>query len=163
MVQARGDDASSDQVSQRGVRELRRDDAHEEGLFGETRKVNAKKSQKDIAADEYVQPELKLGFESKRDRYNGFDANDYSRVVERYEAADAMKQKLAKQKELEKAFRRRIKKKPTRARKSRTIRARTTTTTPRWTIKPPWVSRTSSARCERRRRRLGNGAQLAHA
>ncbi len=58
------------------------------------RKVNAKKSQKDIAADEYVQPELKLGFESKRDRYNGFDANDYSRVVERYEAADAMKQKI---------------------------------------------------------------------
>ena len=74
------------------------------------RKVNAKKSQKDIAADEYVQPELKLGFESKRDRYNGFDANDYSRVVERYEAADAMKQKLAKQKELEKAFRRANKK-----------------------------------------------------
>lgn len=74
------------------------------------RKIGAKKSSKDIAADEYVQPDLKLGFESKRDRYNGFDADDYSRVVERYEAADALKQKLAKQKELERAFRRANKK-----------------------------------------------------
>ena len=70
----------------------------------------ASKTQKDIAADEYVQPELKLGFESKRDRYNGFDVDDYVKVVERYEAADAMKQKLAKQKELERAFRRANKK-----------------------------------------------------
>ena len=70
----------------------------------------ASKTQKDIAADEYVQPELNLGFESKRDRYNGFDVDDYVKVVERYEAADAMKQKLAKQKELERAFRRANKK-----------------------------------------------------
>ena len=70
------------------------------------RKVGANKTSKDIAADEYVQPDLKLGFESKRDRYNGFDTDDYAKVVERYEAADALKQKLAKQKELERAFRR---------------------------------------------------------
>jgi pre-mRNA-processing factor SLU7 len=70
------------------------------------RKVGAAKSQKDIAPDEYIQPDLKLGFESKRDRYNGFDTNDYAKVVERYEAADALKQKLAKQKELERAFKR---------------------------------------------------------
>jgi len=74
------------------------------------RAKGAAKTHKDIAPDEYVQPELNLGFESKRDRYNGFDADDYAKVVERYEAADALKQKLAKQKELERAFRKANKK-----------------------------------------------------
>lgn len=74
------------------------------------RAKGASKTQKDIAPDEYVQPELKLGFESKRDRYNGFDVNDYAKVVERYEAMEAIKQKLAKEKELEKAFRKANKK-----------------------------------------------------
>jgi len=68
------------------------------------RAVNAKKSQRDIAADELVQDDVRLGFEQKRDRYNGFDASEYSRVVDKFERAEKLKEEAAKKRELEKKF-----------------------------------------------------------
>ena len=68
------------------------------------RKVGAAKTNEKIAADEYVQKDVTLGFEQKRDRYNGFDASDYSRVVDKFERAEKLKEEAAKKKELEKTF-----------------------------------------------------------
>ena len=68
------------------------------------RAVSAKKSNADIAPDEFVQEDVRLGFEQKRDRYNGFDASEYSRVVERFERAEKLKEEAAKKRELEKKF-----------------------------------------------------------
>ena len=68
------------------------------------RAVSAKKSNADIAPDEFVQEDVRLGFEQKRDRYNGFDASEYSRVVDRFERAEKLKEEAAKKRELEKKF-----------------------------------------------------------
>jgi pre-mRNA-processing factor SLU7 len=68
------------------------------------RRVGANKSGTDIAADEHVQRDVQLGFEQKRDRYNGFDASDYGRVVDKFEAAEQLKEEVAKKRELEKTF-----------------------------------------------------------
>lgn len=69
------------------------------------RKRGASKTGKNIAADELVQDQIALGFDGKRDRYNGFDAADYGRVVDRYEKAEALKAEVAKRRELERAYR----------------------------------------------------------
>ena len=68
------------------------------------RAVGANKSQRNIAADELVQDDVRLGFEQKRDRYNGFDASEYSRVVDKFERAEKLKEEAAKKRELEKKF-----------------------------------------------------------
>ena len=60
------------------------------------RKMGAAKTGKNIAADELVQDQIALGFDGKRDRYNGYDAEDYGRVVDRYEKAEALKAEVAK-------------------------------------------------------------------
>mmetsp|Transcript_20273 Transcript_20273/g.32848 ORF Transcript_20273/g.32848 Transcript_20273/m.32848 type:complete len:581 (+) Transcript_20273:110-1852(+) len=70
------------------------------------RKVGAEKTNKNIAADELIQVHsFDLGFDGKRDRYNGFDAGDYTRVVDRFDRAEQLKQEVAKKKELERAYR----------------------------------------------------------
>ena len=69
------------------------------------RAVGANKSHKNIAADELVQDDVRLGFEQKRDRYNGFDASEYSRVVDKFERAEKLKEEAAKKRELEKRSR----------------------------------------------------------
>ncbi|EEB06161.1 splicing factor Slu7 [Schizosaccharomyces japonicus yFS275] len=56
------------------------------------RKRGARWTGKDIQADEIVQ-DIDLSWDAKRDRWNGYDAEEYKRVVERYELAE----KLAKQ------------------------------------------------------------------
>ncbi|KAI9350525.1 Pre-mRNA splicing Prp18-interacting factor-domain-containing protein [Zopfochytrium polystomum] len=48
------------------------------------RKLGAKHTNKNIAPDELVQ-NIQLGFEAKRDRWNGYDPSDHSKVVEEYE------------------------------------------------------------------------------
>jgi len=68
------------------------------------RKVGAAKTNKNIAADELVQAPVDLNFDQKRDRYNGFDASDYSRVVDRFERAEKLKEEAAKKRELERAY-----------------------------------------------------------
>jgi pre-mRNA-processing factor SLU7 len=59
----------------------------------------------DIAADEAVQA-VALDYEGKHDRYNGYDANEYARVVERFDAVEALKAQRHKERALERTFRR---------------------------------------------------------
>jgi pre-mRNA-processing factor SLU7 len=53
----------------------------------------AKYTGKDIQADEIVQ-DVKVGFEAKRDRWNGFDPKEYRKVVEEYNQMEELR-KLA--------------------------------------------------------------------
>ena len=48
---------------------------------------------KDIQADEVIQ-EVKLGWDAKRDRWNGYDAQNYQNVTEEYEELEKLKRKL---------------------------------------------------------------------
>ena len=45
------------------------------------RKVGAKYTEKNIAKDEVIVENLKLGFEGKRDRWNGYDVDQYTEQV----------------------------------------------------------------------------------
>ena len=54
------------------------------------RKAGAKWTGKDIQADEVVS-DIKLGWDAKRDRWNGYDAAEYSNVVAEYEELQAAK------------------------------------------------------------------------
>lgn len=47
----------------------------------------------DIQADEVVQ-DVKLGFDAKRDRWNGYDATEYRAVIEEYEELENLKKKV---------------------------------------------------------------------
>lgn len=48
---------------------------------------------KDIQADEVVE-DVKLGWEAKRDRWNGYDATEYRAVIEEYEELENLKKKV---------------------------------------------------------------------
>lgn len=52
----------------------------------------AKLTGKHIAADDKVDSVHLSTYDSKRDRYNGYDTREYTKVVERYEAVDAIRQ-----------------------------------------------------------------------
>ncbi|KAK5164208.1 mRNA splicing protein [Saxophila tyrrhenica] len=54
------------------------------------RKKGARWTGRDIAADEAVQ-DVNLGWDAKRDRWNGFEAGEYGEVVEDYRAMEEMK------------------------------------------------------------------------
>ncbi|KAL3471304.1 mRNA splicing protein [Aspergillus californicus] len=54
------------------------------------RKQGAKWTGKDIQADEIVQ-NVDLGWDAKRDRWNGYDAGEYRQVVEEYEELENIK------------------------------------------------------------------------
>jgi pre-mRNA-processing factor SLU7 len=69
------------------------------------RAKGAKLTGSDIAPDEKVQT-VDLDYEGKHDRYNGYDSSQYARVVERYEAIEALKQQRLKERELARTFRR---------------------------------------------------------
>lgn len=56
------------------------------------RKKGAKFTNKDIAADEIVR-DIELGYDAKRDRWNGYDASEHKRVYEEYEAIEAERQR----------------------------------------------------------------------
>ena len=64
------------------------------------RKVGAKWSKKDISADELVHDDLSLSFEAKRDRWNGYDAKKYSRIINHYDKVDQAKKENLKKQEL---------------------------------------------------------------
>ncbi|KAF8067118.1 SLU7 [Scenedesmus sp. PABB004] len=49
---------------------------------------------KAIAADDKVQEITLVGYDSKRDRYNGYDTAQYARVVEKFETVEALRQEL---------------------------------------------------------------------
>lgn len=48
---------------------------------------------KDIQADEVVQ-DVELGWDAKRDRWNGYDAQEYQNVIEEYEELEKLKKKM---------------------------------------------------------------------
>lgn len=54
------------------------------------RKQGAKWTGKDIQADEVIQ-NVDLGWDAKRDRWNGYDAGEYRQVVEEYEELEKLK------------------------------------------------------------------------
>ncbi|KAL4924883.1 mRNA splicing protein SLU7 [Aspergillus undulatus] len=54
------------------------------------RKQGAKWTGKDIQADEIIQ-NVDLGWDAKRDRWNGYDAGEYRQVVEEYEELEKLK------------------------------------------------------------------------
>lgn len=57
------------------------------------RKAGAKWTGRDIAADEVVQ-DVKLGWDAKRDRWNGYDPTEYNAVIEEYNELEEMRKKL---------------------------------------------------------------------
>jgi pre-mRNA-processing factor SLU7 len=54
------------------------------------RKLGAKWTGKDIAADEVIK-DVKLGWDAKRDRWNGFEAGEYQEVVDEFNALEELK------------------------------------------------------------------------
>lgn len=54
------------------------------------RKHGAKWTGKDIQADEVVQ-NVDLGWDAKRDRWNGYDASEYRQVIDEYEELESLK------------------------------------------------------------------------
>jgi pre-mRNA-processing factor SLU7 len=61
------------------------------------RKAGAKFTGKNIEADEAIQ-DVQLGFDAKRDRWNGYDASHFEEVIEEYNAMEELRKK-AKQAE----------------------------------------------------------------
>lgn len=62
------------------------------------RKVGAKYSNKDIAPDEVIMPEIDHSFDSKRDRWAGFEAQMYNQTIEEYNKVEEAKRKLKEEK-----------------------------------------------------------------
>jgi pre-mRNA-processing factor SLU7 len=52
------------------------------------RKIGAKYKPIDIQPDERIIPEVPLSYDGKRDRWNGYDPDDYRAVMEQYEEMD---------------------------------------------------------------------------
>eukprot|EP00921_Rhytidocystis_pertsovi_P002035 GHVQ01003460.1.p3 GENE.GHVQ01003460.1~~GHVQ01003460.1.p3 ORF type:complete len:409 (+),score=80.69 GHVQ01003460.1:4197-5423(+) len=52
------------------------------------RSKGAKYSGKDLCPDEYIVPDLGLGYDGKRDRWAGYDSAEYQEVMRDYEVAD---------------------------------------------------------------------------
>ncbi|KAK9931135.1 hypothetical protein M0R45_018430 [Rubus argutus] len=65
------------------------------------RKKGAKWTSMHIAPDEKIEI-FELDYDGKRDRWNGFDAATYARVIERYEARDEARRKYLKVQQLKK-------------------------------------------------------------
>lgn len=62
------------------------------------RKVGAKYSGQDIAADELALPHLALDFDGKRDRWNGYDPMMYQSVIEEHSKVEEAKRILKEEK-----------------------------------------------------------------
>ncbi|MBA0612483.1 hypothetical protein Godav_013080, partial [Gossypium davidsonii] len=65
------------------------------------RKKGAKWTNMHIAPDEKIET-FELDYDGKRDRWNGYDASTYARVIERYEARDEARRKYLKEQQLKK-------------------------------------------------------------
>lgn len=62
------------------------------------RKIGAKFSGANFAPDEHLQPNLDPTFDGKRDRWNGYDNEDYQEVVEDFNKLDDAKKEVKKEK-----------------------------------------------------------------
>ena len=65
------------------------------------RRLGAKWTNTHIAPDEKIET-FELDYDGKRDRWNGYDASTYARVIERYEARDEARKKYLKEQQLKK-------------------------------------------------------------
>ncbi|KAI9888364.1 MAG: mRNA splicing protein [Vezdaea aestivalis] len=59
------------------------------------RKLGARWTGKDIQADEVVQ-EVKMGWDAKRDRWNGYDAAEYKGVIDEFEEMEKLRKEVKK-------------------------------------------------------------------
>lgn len=57
------------------------------------RKKGAKYTNKNIARDEVIQ-NIEVGYDAKRDRWNGYDPAEHKQIYEEYEAVEAERQRL---------------------------------------------------------------------
>ncbi|PPD92762.1 hypothetical protein GOBAR_DD10291 [Gossypium barbadense] len=71
------------------------------------RKKRAKWTNMHIATDEKIET-FEQDYDGKRDRWNGYDASTYARVIERYEARVEARRKYLKEQQLKKLGRRKI-------------------------------------------------------
>uniref|UniRef100_A0A672MS92 Pre-mRNA-splicing factor SLU7 n=1 Tax=Sinocyclocheilus grahami TaxID=75366 RepID=A0A672MS92_SINGR len=62
------------------------------------RKVGAKFSGTGLAPDEHQQIQLSMDYDGKRDRWNGYDPDEHTRIVEEYAKVDLAKRTLKAQK-----------------------------------------------------------------
>ncbi|EDO48812.1 predicted protein [Nematostella vectensis] len=62
------------------------------------RRVGARFTGDDIRPDEYIQKDLSLDYDSKRDRWNGYDVNEHKRIIQEYEKIELAKQHLKAEK-----------------------------------------------------------------
>jgi hypothetical protein len=69
------------------MRELRSHDAQEESCLSRPRKAGAKFTGKGIEADEVIE-DVQLGYDARRDRWNGYD------VVDKYKVEVELRKKV---------------------------------------------------------------------
>lgn len=62
------------------------------------RKVGAQFTSKNIAADEYEQPELSMDYDGKRDRWAGYDPAEHRAIVDEYQKIEAAKRQMRAEK-----------------------------------------------------------------
>ncbi|KAK7869391.1 hypothetical protein R5R35_000695 [Gryllus longicercus] len=62
------------------------------------RKVGAKFTNANIAPDEFMQPELALDYDGKRDRWSGYDPSQHKAIVEEYQKIEEAKRQLRAEK-----------------------------------------------------------------
>lgn len=68
------------------------------------RAKGAKWTNKHIAADDKIQEINFISYDTKRDRYNGYDVSEYARVVEKYEQVEALRQELKAKEQVEELY-----------------------------------------------------------
>ncbi|GBF97112.1 pre-mRNA-splicing factor [Raphidocelis subcapitata] len=68
------------------------------------RSKGARWTGKHIAADDKIEEINMPGFESKRDRWNGYDAGEYSKVVERYEKIEALHKEMKQREKVDELY-----------------------------------------------------------
>lgn len=64
------------------------------------RSKGAKWTNKNIAPDEKVEDIKLTGFESKRDRWNGYDAKEYTQIVDRFEQLEELRKEIKKKEQV---------------------------------------------------------------
>lgn len=64
------------------------------------RKIGAKFSETIVAHDEFVDPNKKsdIDYDSKRDRWNGYDPSNHKEIIEKYQKIELAKQQLKAEK-----------------------------------------------------------------
>lgn len=62
------------------------------------RKVGAKYSGANIAPDEFVQRNLSLSYDGKRDRWSGYDPSDHKEIIEEFQKVEDAKRQLRAEK-----------------------------------------------------------------